>query len=1136
MKNLPRLLPSLVLLLVFTARLGPPVATAQQYRPQIAEASADAELALQTFVLPEGVQGSLLAAEPDVANPVAFYVTNDGRVYICETFRQQKGVEDNRSHMDWLNNDLRLQTVEERLAMFKRYLGPDVQKYGEDHDRIRLLRDTTGDGRLDTATVYADGFNDILDGTGAGVIEVDGKVYYTCIPKLWMLEDTDSDGVADQREALHHGYGIRVAFRGHDMHGLVRGPDGRLYFSIGDRGYNVITKEGDRLKRPDTGAVFRCDPDGSHLEVFAYGLRNPQELAFDNEGNLFSVDNNSDSGDQARLTYIVQESDTGWRMYYQYLSDRGPWNRERMWYAYRADDQTTAVQPAWILPPLANISDGPSGLTFYPGLGMEDRYRDHFFLADFRGGSSNSGIRSFSVQSKGASFEPVDSHQYIWSILATDVDFAPDGSLYVSDWVNGWNGEGKGRLYRFEQTDEISAVKAAGVPQLLAGGIAAARSGRLFELLGHDDRRVRQEAQFELVKRGDVDSILSTAATSDDALVQRHLAWAIWQLGLQSPEQARRVIPTAHEQLKTHRHDETAVQYLRVVSDFVRRHGRAAVISSADRQELRGTLSKLIADSNPRVAGFAAVALGQVGTTNDVSAVEQLLVRANGTDPVIRHQSVVALAALATKSPGAIDGTAKHDNPVVRQAAVLAYSRAGDIPALRAMTQDANSDVVLSAARMLLNERDGVGEEAVAGIKLTPASSSALIRRVLEANYRIGRASSAARVAAVAADASRPEAIRLVATDMLKSWNRPQPTDTVTGRWRKLPDREVEGLTDAIRPHIVRILGGPPELRKAAVEVAATYRIQDIVPTLQEIYGDPQADESLRVAAFRALSSLGDHIEDLLAEAQQDPSEAVRMAALEVSADRDPEIATPVLIAAARSGSVALQQKALRLLGGLKTPAAEQALLSAFERLEQDQLDSAVVLDLLVAAETHGSDRLQQLLLAFRQEQQQSGSKLALWRECLKGGDVERGRAVFFGRAAASCRRCHMVNGEGANVGPDLSAIAKDKDRRYLLEAIVDPNAAIAKGFETTIIVDADGRIHSGIIKEENEDVVRLMTPQGALVTVPTDEIEDRARGLSGMPADITKGLSRDDVRDLVEYLSTLKVAQKTGSHGNSEE
>lgn len=317
----------LVLLMNSTARCQ------DNYQPKIADASKDAELALKGFRLPENVQGSLLAAEPMLANPVCFTITNDGRIIVCETFRQEVGVEDNRNHMNRLENDLQLESVEERAAMFRKYMDVDVQKWAVEHDRLRMLEDTNGDGTLDRDTLFADGFNDIVDGTGAGVIEHNGRIYYTCIPNLWSFADKNNDGVAEDSKMLHHGYGVRVAFRGHDMHGLVVGPDGRIYFSIGDRGYNVITKEGTRLKRVDTGAVFRCDADGSHLEVFAYGLRNPQELAFDDNGNLFTGDNNSDSGDKARWVYVVQDGDTGWRMYYQYLDDRAFQKDIGMWLA-----------------------------------------------------------------------------------------------------------------------------------------------------------------------------------------------------------------------------------------------------------------------------------------------------------------------------------------------------------------------------------------------------------------------------------------------------------------------------------------------------------------------------------------------------------------------------------------------------------------------------------------------------------------------------------------------------------------------------------------------------------------------------------------------------------------------------------
>jgi len=327
---------------------------------------------------------------------------------------------------------------------YKRKLGDHFKDYSVHSERIRLIEDTTGSGKADKAEVFADGFHNVADGIGAGLVTRNGDVWYACIPDLWKLRDTKGTGHADRRELLHHGFGVHVGFLGHDLHGLRFGPDGKLYFSIGDRGTNVKDCE-KPIFLPDTGSVMRCNPDGRELEVYAMGLRNPQELAFDECGDLFTVDNNSDAGDKVRCVYVVEGGDSGWRIGYQFGTAegvRGPWMAEKM------DDPQWPGQAEFMAPPVANLVNGPSGLTYYPGLDLPERYNKHFFLCDFRGTSGNSGIHSFECKPKGATFEMVDQHQFIWSVLATDVDFGMDCAIYLTDWVEGWEKPNKGRIWK----------------------------------------------------------------------------------------------------------------------------------------------------------------------------------------------------------------------------------------------------------------------------------------------------------------------------------------------------------------------------------------------------------------------------------------------------------------------------------------------------------------------------------------------------------------------------------------------------------------------------------------------------------------------------------------------------------------
>src|SRR5258708_40289237 len=107
--------------------------------PKIAEASNEGEQALAGFRIPAGLKGELWAAEPMLANPVAFCLDNRGRIFVCETFRQRRGIEDNRGHAHWLDDDLAAQTVEDRLAYIKKHFGEKANEYTKYDDRVRLL-------------------------------------------------------------------------------------------------------------------------------------------------------------------------------------------------------------------------------------------------------------------------------------------------------------------------------------------------------------------------------------------------------------------------------------------------------------------------------------------------------------------------------------------------------------------------------------------------------------------------------------------------------------------------------------------------------------------------------------------------------------------------------------------------------------------------------------------------------------------------------------------------------------------------------------------------------------------------------------------------------------------------------------
>lgn len=1094
------------------------------YEPPIASASDEAETAIAGFQVPDGFRVELFAAEPMVANPVAFHIDERGRVFVAETFRQGDagGVVDNRNHMYWLDDDLAAQTVDDRRAFFKKHNPQDVQKWSTHHDRIRLLEDTDGDGKADKATVFSDGYNDLPDGTGAGVLAWRGNVYYTCIPKLYLLRDTDNDGKADEKQTLSEGYGVKVALRGHDLHGLVMGPDGRLYFSIGDRGYNVTTPEGETLKDVNSGAVFRCEPDGSNLEVIYTGLRNPQELAFDDYGNLFTGDNNSDAGDQARFTWIVEGGDTGWRMSYQYLDDRGPWNREGWWHLH----DPSKPQAAFLTPPLAHISSGPSGLAYYPGTGLPDEYKGSFFLVDFRGGASNSGVHTFKLKPKGAAFEVVNPQRFIWNALPTDIDFGYDGAVYFTDWVHGWEGLGKGRVYRVVHPDAAGKTIVSQTAKLMREGFAHRPVDALVKLLSHDDRRIRQAAQFALVDRvADIaanpkqgesayEGLKRTLEQSPNRLARIHAVWAFGQLvrrfNLEPAQGMHSTIGIA----TVDKDAEVRAQAVKTAAEHAHAGGHEMFV-------------KLLKDESPRVRFYAAMAVGRArrDVSQSIDALAEFLKDNNDRDPFLRHAGVMGLTYLGDAD--ALLTRAKDEHRSVRLGVLLALRRLGD-PRLAAFLDDNDVAIVTEAARAIsdLPIEGAMPQLADTLTNQKVVTVDAYLRRAINAAYWLGGVERAQALAQFAARSDMPAAARAEALDALRQWAGQSSRDRVLGVWRPVRTRPADQAVEAAATVVPAIIEGdaPAPVKLAAIELVRQYKLTDHALLLRQVVKEIKQPSALRVAGLSVLGGLDDaQLQASVSAALADDDAALRREARRWLAKLKPAEAVPVLEAVLVTGELAEKQEALRILADLKNAEADAVLIKWLDELIKGQVPLNVQLDLLEAARRRGTNRMKLMLATFEAtwpKDDPMGSRAIL----LEGGDAARGKRLFWNDNRAQCQRCHKVGDEGAGeAGPNLASIGAKQKPAYILESLLLPNAQITKGFETVDIETLDGDRIIGVIREETDKAVVIVTPQNQRMTILVENIHARRKTKSAMPEDVSKLLNDFEVRDLTAYLMNLK-------------
>ena len=1078
----------------------------RQEAPEIDPASDEGQQALARMKLPPGLKASLWAAEPMLANPVAFNFDEKGRVFVAETFRYRTSVLDIRDYMWTLEDDLANRNQADFLASIRKDFGEEgIKELSKETERVQLIEDTNGDGVADKSTVYAENFRSPIDGIASGVLARRGEVWFTNIPALWKFTGQDK---AETRTELFRGFGLRFNFTGHDFHGLIFGPDGRIYFSIGDRAASVKTKEGTMIEAPDTGSVFRCYPDGSHLELFATGLRNPQSLLFNEYGDLFTGDNDSDQGDQERLVHVVENGDSGWRIGYQHAprGNAGPWNAERLWLPRHPS------QPAYLLPPICNIEDGPSGIAYYPGTGLTPDYAGKIFITHFKGAIASSGIYTYQVKPAGASYAIESEAPFLRNALPTDVRFGPDGRLYYSDWAEGWPKSKRGRIYAIFDPNRVNDPLVKSTRQLIASDYTKKTNDDLAGLLAHPDWRVRLDAQLELANRGaaSIETLSSVASKTDGSpLARRHAVWGLGQLGVKFPGAVKPLRPL-----------------LKANDAEVRAQAAKELGDCSDHASDDALVSILLSDPSLRVKFFAAQSLGKLKYAGATSALLTSIRSNNDADAYLRHALVMGLVGCAT--PEQLTALKTDESRAARLAAVLALRRLANAEVTTFLT-DNDPLIVNEAVEAIYDLPIVAAYPAVAAFIDHPVASEPIMLRALNAQFRIGTPANAVALANYVVRPDAPEKLREEALTLLSLWPEPPARDRLIGIYRPLPDKTRDSAIGigALNSHMSELLSTatPEALQLATLQVIAALKLNSTVPLVRALVANNSASETVRTAALDMLKRLADpQLPESIAAALASNSAELRLAALPLSTKLHPESAGGTLARLLENGTLAEQRTAYISLGDLAQPEADTILASELKKLAVGKVAPGAQIELLDAAAKRASPEVKQLLAARDAALAKDPDPLAAFQVSLEGGDAKKGRSLFYYHPVLACVRCHTADSAGGEAGPNLAGIGARKPREYILESIVKPNAKIADGFDTQVVTLKSGALTAGVFVAENESEITLRDSNGRNVVIKKSDIASRTSAPSSMPEIFGTILTKAELRDLVEFVDSLKV------------
>ncbi len=955
-----------------------------------------------------------VARQPDIVTPTGIAVDEQGRLWVVENHTHQRPAD---------------------------YKGPES-------DRIRVFSDPDADGHFRKIVTFADGFKNSM----SIALGRDGIVYLATRSDIWQLRDTKGTGKADERKVI-----VKLESRGDYPHNGLSGFAfdglGLMHFALGENlgaSYKVIGNDGTTLVGGgEGGSIYRCRPDGTKLERLATGFWNTFHMTFDGFGHLFAVDNDPDARGPCRLLHIMPGGDYGYRFR----------NGRRGLHPFTAWDG----ELPGTLPMAGGTAEAPSGIVAYESNGLPAEYRGRLLVTSW----GDHVVEQFTPEPRGASFAARAK-----VLIRGGEDFrpvgiatAPDGSLYLSDWVDkSYPVHGKGRIWRVRmkdrpKDDDLRPSKVAGL------NVAAT-----LNLLNDPRRDIRLAAAEALAHQGAESEKALLIVLKNGADVRTRLA-ALWGLARGEPSVAGERIESALD------------------------------------------------DAAPEVRGEAARLLGSLLPIEEKRRDESRLLALATKDrsPFVRMQAILQLRNASSLK--AILATLADADPYLVGAALDVLGKPGHHDQLLPLLDEKDARLRLGALLALRRAGESVGREQVPKFLADPDPA---VRRA--AVQWVGEERLQDQREAIAIAAAKPPVTRELFEALLASQEllaRPLGTAPAESSGEEYAARVV---TDAKQPAIFRTLG----LRMLRPDHPIL--TNELLKTLLAAEDRPLRNETIRTLAWRSDDASQAILRQLAADTSADATtRAYAILGLAHSAAKSAETRRLLL---AQLSDTGLRRDALRSLRGATLGDEERRALFSWwdglpqekEKVSAERRELAEQVLLVLGTTRNKDDDERRKKLAEIVGRVPTGE--AEWRKELVGrGDAAAGERVFQHARGPGCAVCHRVDGRGGQVGPELSVIGSSLDRAKLIESILLPSKEIAPAYTTWVITLHDGKSYTGVIVAEGFDsTFTLAGADGKRIVLKRLDVEERhASPKSVMPDDLTRLMTRQEFRDLLEYLTILR-------------